>query len=370
MHLKSKNLSLFTILSDIMKPHKVFAAFMTGCLWLPAMADEAAPEPRLQDHSDPVTSEIVRLDVEARMDYQIVNYDGSTDDAKTGFEGKYLMFRLDGMILPGLTYSWRQRLNKNAASFDATDWVYLNYAVDRWNFSAGKEIVAIGGYEYDRAPMDLYGCSVFWNNVPCYEFGVAAGYGITADDRLTFQVTQSPFWTSANRNLYGYNLMWTGKHGFFESIYSANLMEYAKGHFINYLALGNKFTAGKMCLELDLMNRAASHQAFLFKDCSVMAELSYRPQERWRIFGKYTYDVNKTGTDADMVVANGTELSMAGAGFEYFPLIKKRHRLRLHAACYYSWGTNGNPDNIMQNKTTYFTAGLTWDMNLLNIKRK
>ncbi len=50
--------------------------------------------------------------------------------------------------------------------------------------------------------------------------------------------------------------------------------------------------------------------------------------------------------------------------------MKRRHRLRLHAGCYYSWGANGNADNLMQNKTLFVNAGLTWDMNLLNIKRK
>lgn len=357
-------------LTDIMKLLKALATLLTGCVCLPVIAEEAAPHHRSQDKSKPVTSEIARLDFEARIDFDGVNRDGHTDDANTGFKGKYLMFRLDGMIVPGLTYSWRQRFNKNMADFNATDWVYLNYAVDRWNFQVGKEIVAIGGYEYDKAPIDLYGCSVFWNNIPCYAFGVSAGYGITKKDRLTFQVSESPFAHAGNRNMYGYNLMWTGTHGFFQSIYSANLMEYAKGRYISYLALGNKFTAGKTTLELDLMNRAASHQTFFFKDCSLMAELSYNPNARWRIFGKYTYDVNHSGTNADLVVSEGTELNMAGAGLEYFPLMKKRHRLRIHAACYYSWGKNGNPDNLLQDKTTYFTAGLTWDMNLLNIKRK
>lgn len=343
---------------------------MAGLSAFALYASDAAPASHSQDNSKPLESEILRLDVEARLDYQWVTNDGHTDDSRSGFEGKYLVMRIDGMIMPGLTYSWRQRFNKNTSLFEATDWVYLDYAVNRWNFQAGKEVVAIGGYEYDRAPIDLYGCSVFWNNIPCYAFGVAAGYGISENDRLSFQVTESPFANSGCRNIYGYNLMWNGRHGIFESIYSVNMMEYAKGHFINYIALGNKFTVDKLRLELDFMNRASSHQQFLFKDCSIMAELSYSPSDKWRIYGKYTYDVNKAATEADLVVRTGTELNMAGAGLEFFPLMKERHRLRLHAGCYYSWGHNANPANTMQDKTMYATAGLTWDMNLLNIKRK
>lgn len=56
----------------------------------------------------------------------------------------------------------RHRLNKknnDASFFDATDWLYLAYRKDNWELSAGKQVVAIGGYEYDAAPIDLYFCS-------------------------------------------------------------------------------------------------------------------------------------------------------------------------------------------------------------------
>lgn len=318
-------------------------------------------------------SDVLKLGVEARVDYQYDARDGHTDNSDTGFKGKYLVIRADGEITKGLTYSWRQRLNKlhgDQSFFDATDWVYLNYDLSRWHFQAGKEVVAIGGYEYDRAPIDLYSCSVFWNNIPCYDLGVSAGYDVSANDRLTFQAVQSPFFTKENRNMYAYNLMWNGHHGIFSSIYSVNMVEYAKGHFINYIALGNKFSYGKWWLELDFMNRAASGQTFLFRDCSVMGELSWMPDSHWRVYGKVTYDVNHSGTASDFTVLNGTELTMAGAGFEYFPLRKGRHTLRIHANAFYSWGKNANAADVMQNKTIFASAGLTWHMDLLNIHRR
>lgn len=327
--------------------------------------------PAIADTSD--TDELLKLEVAARIDYQFDSRSGHTDNSETGFRGKYLVIRADGQIVKGLTYSWRQRLNKlheDQSFFDATDWVYLNYDIDRWHLQAGKEVVAIGGYEYDRAPIDLYSCSVFWNNIPCYDLGVSAGYDITPGDRLTFQAVQSPFFTKENRNLYAYNLMWNGHHGFFDTIWSANMIEYRKGQYINYIALGNKFTYRNVMLELDLMNRAASRQVFFFRDCSVMAELSWSPASKWRIYGKFTYDVNRSGTDSDYTVLDGTELSMAGAGVEFFPLRKGRHILRIHADAFYSWGRNTNPDNVMQHNTMFASVGLTWHMNLLNIKKK
>lgn len=319
------------------------------------------------------TDEILKLQIDARVDYQMNWTDWHTVKSNTGFEGKYLMIRLDGTIVPGLSYSWRQRLNKphkDANFFDATDWVYLNYDLAGWSFSAGKQIVAIGGWEYDRAPMDLYGCSVFWNNIPCYQMGGSVAYRFSSSDQLKIQMSQSPFFTSDNRDMYAFNLMWNGNHGIFSAIYSANLVQYAPGRWINYIALGNRFSFGKVALELDLMNRAASHQAFYFKDWSIMGELSYMPTDRWKIHAKATYDTNKSGTQADMTVLDGTSLKMVGGGLEFFPLKKKKHSLRVHAGFYYSWGTNSNSADVMQNKGALAMVGVKWTMDVLSLKRK
>lgn len=326
--------------------------------------------------SDSITanskSELFRLDVNARVDWQYHRPYDHIDNSETGFEGKYLMFRMDGKIIDGLTYSWRQRLNKigrDRTAFDCTDWIYLNYATGKWNFQAGKEIVAIGGWEYDRAPFDLYGCSVFWQNINCYELGVSAGYSITERDHLTAQITQSPSYTDSNRNMYAYNLMWNGSHGIYSAIWSANMIEAYKGRFVNYLALGNKLQYSGWELELDLMNRASSGQTFFFKDFSTMAELAWNPANAWRVHAKMTYDVNKTRHNNDVTVLPGTELTMAGGGVEYYPLKKDRTSLRLHAALYYSWGKNSNTSDLMQSRTLFASLGVTWNMNLLKINR-
>ncbi|MDE6395095.1 MAG: OprO/OprP family phosphate-selective porin, partial [Duncaniella sp.] len=322
--------------------------------------------------ADVETDELMKFQAEVRLDYQRDWNDGEVVKDNTGFEGKYINFRIDGKITDGLTYSWRQRLNKthkDATFFDATDWVYLNYDFGRWSVAGGKQVVAIGGWEYDRAPIDLYSCSVFWNNIPCYQIGGSVSYRTSSADKLTFQLCESPFHSTADRDMYAYNLMWNSHHGIFDAIWSANLIEYAPGRYINYLALGNKFTVRKVSLELDLMNRAASHQTFLLRDVSVMGELSYVPTPRWKVFGKMTYDVNHTNTSADLCVAPGTELKMAGAGVEFFPLVNKLGSLRLHANIFYSWGKNANGADVMQNKTMIVDCGVKWNMNLLSIKR-
>ncbi|MCM1291377.1 MAG: OprO/OprP family phosphate-selective porin [Prevotella sp.] len=317
-------------------------------------------------------NEIVNLSFDARIDYQRDWVGSKNIKDNSGFEGKYINMRLDGTILPGLTYSWRQRFNKYSSDsnfFDATDWLFVNYDYRDWSFNAGKEVVLIGGWEYDRAPINLYGCSVFWNNVPCYALGVYAGYAVSPSDKLKFQITQSPFYTPEDRDLYSYNLFWEGNHGIYKSLWSVNMMEYQRGKYISYISLGNKFDVDNFSLELDLMNRANSHQTYFFKDCSLIAELSYKPTKHWNIFAKYTYDVNKSGNHSDYCVEDGTELNMIGAGVEFYPLRKKITSLRLHANCFYAWGKNANPGNVMQNKTTLLDFGVTWYMNLIKVKR-
>lgn len=314
----------------------------------------------------------IDISADARIDFQYDANDGHTDDSRTGFEPKYLNFMINGELAPGLTYSWRQRIYKRNISnmFDATDWIWLKYEYRGWAFSAGKEVVGIGGWEYDAAPINIFQGSVFWNNIACYQAGATVGYNFTPTDKLSIQAVQSPFHTSDNRNMYAYNLMWSGRHGIFEALWSANMLEYAKGKYISYISLGNRFNAGPVCVELDLINRAADHQTYFFKDASVMAQVAYKPTERWRISAKYTYDVNRTNTAADLTVLPGTELNMAGATVEFWPLLKKRTYLRAHAGCFYSWGKNANSADVMQNKSLFISAGITWDMDIFSLKRK
>lgn len=320
-------------------------------------------------------SELLTLRVEARFDYMQEYVDDLKINDNSGFKGKYLNIRMDGNLTDGLSFSYRQRLNKpnvNASFFDATDWLTLTYRYKNWSVSAGKQVVAIGGYEYDRAPIDLYFCSEYWNNIACYQMGLSGAYTTSSGkDQILFQVCESPFRRNAanvlNQEMFAYNLMWYCNHGFFSTMYSVNFMEYLPGKYINYIALGNRFTFGKFALELDFMNRAVSGSEFLVNDYSVMGELSWRPVDRFNVFVRATYDSNKT-VAGDFCVAPGTNLLRVGAGMEYYPL-KNYKNLRLHLnGCY----TDGDSPltAVLRPNQILVDAGLTWYMNMLNIKRR
>ena len=236
---------------------------------------------------------------------------------------------------------------------------------------AGKLIVQLAGWELYPAPIDCYYLSEFCYNYPCYQWGVTGQYTTgSGNDAFRLQVCQSPYQktykslTEKSEDMYAVNAQWMGRHGFFEPMWSVNLMEYAPNKFINYISLGNRFhLAGNVQVELDLMNRAASHQAFFGKDCSVACQVSYQPVEKLNVFAKMTYEVNKSGTDADVAIMDGTEMKRVSGGIEFFPL--KDKNVRIHGNYSYAFGKNTNPNGTVHDRETGVNIGVTWRAKVL-----
>jgi hypothetical protein len=315
-------------------------------------------------------SDIFRLGLEARFDYLNETVDGNKLDAASGFKVRYFNLRIDGQITQQFSYSWRQRFSKvNSFSDFAnnTDWLHLTYRPSKnWAISAGKQVVMIGGWEYDRAPIDLYFCSEYWNNVACYQLGASVAFTTTkGNDTLTFQVCQSPY-DSRETDYYAYNLYWMGSHGFYTALHSLNFSQYAPGKYVAYVVLGNQFKFGDATLQLDLMNRGASARELLFDNFSIMGEFSYMVAKRVNIFAKATYD--KVGADypTDLFLFPNTNITRVGGGVEYYPLGGQGNRdIRLHAAYVHTFGANGNPNGTAIDKLGYLTVGLTWRVDVL-----
>ena len=347
-------------------------------------------------------NEIFRIGVEARFDYLNQALAGNHDAAGSGFKVRYFNFRMDGQISPKFSYSWRQRFNRaNSISEFAqnTDWLNLTYKpIENISISAGKQVLMIGGWEYDRAPIELYFCSEFWNNVNCYQLGASVAYTTNkGNDTILFQACQSPYdTTSASVDYYAYNLYWSGSHGCYTALYSLNFMQYAPGKYDKYIALGNQFKFGDATLQLDLMNRGTTLRDLMFDNFSVMGEFSYLIADRVNVFAKATYD--KIGNSSIIKIDGkevypsglipGTELTRVGGGVEYYPMGHKGNRdVRLHAAYAYTFGVNTNYEpekdccgNIVldengnakqvfkgtaQNKLGYLTIGLTWKIDVM-----
>ena len=309
----------------------------------------------------------VNLRMEARGDFQGEAIGRDVKALNTGFRGKQLNLRLNGDINDSWSYAYRQRMGKpndNASYFDAVDHINLTYTTGAWAFTGGKQTVAVGGYEYDRAPLDFYFGSEYWYNMDCYQWGVSASYAIGAEgnDVLKLQVTQSPF-RLESPSLMGCNLLWQGSHGWIDVLHSVNVMEYAKQRMVTFLTLGHQIHMGDFTLQLDWMNRAELTN-FDFYDFSIMSDLSWSASEKLNLFVKYSYDVNASNV-TDLCVLPGTELTRVGAGLEYFPIEGSRD-IRFHGACSYAWGQNGNRDKgTVFASQSFVTMGVTWLMDIL-----
>lgn len=312
----------------------------------------------------------VSLQFEARADYMRTNIDGKHIKDQSGFKGYVVNVILKGDISPKFSYAFRNRLNginKDYNFFNSTDWLYLKYKPNKnVAFMAGKYIVLVAGYELLPAPIDCYFLSEFCYNFPCYQWGLIGEYTTNSgNDTFLTQICQSPYQkiyenkTGKAAEMYAYNILWNGRHSIWETFWSANMSEYAPHKFINYISLGNKFHfTNNLQLEFDYWNRAASGQGFIGKDCSIIGQLSYQPTEKVNIFAKASYEVNHAGTDADVALHDGTELTRIGAGVEYYPL--KEKNIRIHGYYSYAFGKNTNPEGVVQDKMSQVNVGVTW----------
>lgn len=334
---------------------RVLAAILFAFLFLPiiALSQDVTPNVRLKfDTRFDFTGKIPVQDSLSRL---------------SSLDGKYLNIILEGDITDKFSFNYRQRMILDSkpdyqSFFNATDYLYLTYKINKnFSVSGGKQIIAIGGLEYDAAPIDLYFWSEFWNNVVCYQIGGTVNYKTTDEKHnIAFQITNSPFTTQALQGIYAYNFIWYGEFNGFNTIHSLNRIEYEKGHFINYITLGHKVNIGDFSVELDLMDRFSEHQKNLFSDYSVIGDLKYSANDKLKLFVKAGYDENKAQKPSELFIYDryvepGTKYFFYGAGVEYFP-IRNSKNVRIHAV----WDSNNDP---LQYHT--FNMGVRWKMDVL-----
>lgn len=343
-----------------MTRERVSLLLLASLLWMAVSAQEAKP---------------LSLRLEARGEYVCDAVDGTRQQEGSGFKGTIANVLLQGRLSPRFSYKYRQRLNginRDHTFFDATDWLYLRYDMTpAVGFVAGKWVVLTGGWELDPAPIDVYDVSEFCYHFACYQWGGALAVTTgSRNDQWYAQVCESPYRkqyeqrTGTAADLYAFNLVWYGHHGAYHAAWSANMMEYAPGRYINYLYLGNRLTLGShLAIDLDVMNRATHGQPFLFRDCSLAGQLRYTFSPAVNVFAKATYDVNRTGHARDQSLGDGTEITRIGAGVEYFPM--GNYKVRLHAHYSYAFGRNTTPCAVIHDKQSTLRVGLTWRMDVL-----
>ena len=327
-----------------------------------------------QDKKPFITLDNLHLNTRAdfTFDYNF-GHDTVAPSTDHGFAGKYLVVALDGTIGKRFSYHLRQRINAPNISFantffQGTDSAYLNwYFTDNSFLSAGKQVVAIGGWEYDTNPIDIYYGTEFWNTVCCYAVGASMNFkDKSGKNHVLVQMCNSPFINQAMQSIYAYNVMWYGNFGIFKTAYSINMIEYEKGQFINYIALGNKLQFKGVEMYLDITNRASFKQEHFFgQDITAIFGIGVDIGKKWIVFAKAGYDFNKAQlpnatNPYDTYIEPGKKVNFESLGFEFYPLGDRS--LRLHLC-----GSHTSVDGISKFQGN---LGLTWKIDMLRLIKK
>lgn len=283
-------------------------------------------------------------------------------------QADFLNLHIYGTVSDHLTYRVRQRLNRGIDKenvFSATDWLYLSWqATPKWNFTAGKTAVLIGGYEFDSAPIDVYFYSQFCRGLKQgFAFSVNAKHSFRPDQHLAFQIANSPL-SWGFQNCYAYSMAWLGHFApWWQTIWSANLLEDESHRMINYISLGNHLIFGGLTVDFDMTDRFNVRQPNWFSDFTFISKVIWNVG-KWNYCAKVGYERNDagnldpTGRAYDVVIAPGTEYIYGGCGIEYFPL--GNPTVRLHAAYF--------RDNYFHRNN--LQIGLTWRFNVIAGGRK
>ena len=306
----------------------------------------------------------LKIDSEVRVDHL----------SGDGFTGNSLNLSVQGRISDDLTFHIKHRFNKaNSLNryFSATDWAYLDYRVDdNWNFSAGKQVVALGGMEYNTAPVDMYFSSMWWAYMPCYEFGVSGSYTFASkNDILTLQVCQSPY-ASLDDQKYAVNFHSVNRHGWYHGNHSFSVMQTVPDRWYAILATGNEFRFGNTAVQADATLRYADDHCDPLSDFTLGCQLTQTFSDEFSAFVKASYDSNGSLSDWDPVIGLDTDVWSAGLGVECYPS-KYNRNIRLHAVYYHRSGDyyliGGDSSATVTFDQDVLNVGITWWFNFFNL---
>ena len=271
------------------------------------------------------------------------------------FCGDGLFLNIDGKISHSLSYSWNQTIAPSYgefySGFDETNWLYLTYEVGDFSFTAGKDALLVGSFEYDASTIDSYFDmnSMFYNLFDCWQWGISAAWYPAEDHAVIAQVANSPF-AYGEPGLFSYAAAWRGAWDFYESYWTANLWEFETGKYAKALNLGNRFFFGDFTVDLEYMTRTHRLNGLFTDDFTVLLAPSY--EWTWgRAFAKYGYEHVAQELPYELAYDSGDHM-FYGAGLEFFPL-KENKNVRVHAA----W--MGHTTGV-----STLDIGLTWKMDV------
>lgn len=180
-----------------------------------------------------------------------------------------------GRLNERLSYHFRQSFNRyyNPHSLDnlASSIEYANitwHGSEKFSMVAGKQFVALGGYEAYVNALRVREFAEFNNNVAVYQAGLMGVIDFNEDQQLIMQVVNNRSGSDSDLFIYGRpdglepakvpllaTLNWNGYFAdkALHFRYSASAGQLAKGKNIYYLTCGNVYEKGPVIAYLDVM---------------------------------------------------------------------------------------------------------------------
>lgn len=295
--------------------------------------------------------------------------EGKLDEA--AFKLNRVRLEILGTFSDRFSYHFRQSFNKysNPYSLDNLS-SSVEYALVKWDMSrrfaltVGKQVIALGGYEYYVNAIKVREFSDFNNNINCYQAGVTGTLNLSPTQELVLQVLNNR--SGSDEDVYSFGLPeqvekakipilstvnWNGL--FFdrqlELRYAASWGQLANKKNLYYLTAGNILKTGPITAYVDLMySREGLDSKGILSNLTdpekftpvtaqnasyftVIADFDYRLHPNWNIYVKGAYETSS------IYKSNGffekglyRRTWNAQACVEYFPMKNSELLIFLH----------------------------------------
>ena len=281
------------------------------------------------------------------------------------FKTNRVRLEIYGKLNSQLSYHFRQSFNRyhNPNAVDnlpsSIEYANVKWANGRFEVVAGKQFVALAGYEGYVNGIKVREFSEFNNNIEIFQTGLSGQYNFSPTQFMMVQVANLRAGQDADVLKYRLpagleptkfpllsTLTWHGKFAD-ESIYlmySASVGQVAKGKNVYYLTCGNIYEKGPVLAYLDVLysrsavdiqQRVSSLQGSMLNTVPVTAQnvqyltfianLDYKFSPKWNAYVKGAYETGGV-YDANGVFAEGRYIASwnAQACLEWFPFTEEK----------------------------------------------
>ncbi len=276
-----------------------------------------------------------------------------------GFKFDHIIVDVGGRVTPKLSYRYLQRLNKVSPIFtkenlpSTIDYAYLKYALNNlFSITAGKQALSVGGFEYNKYPVDVYDYSGISNYITCYLTGMQVAFTPVQNQEFSFQIVNNRMgtWREAigtpqigsqleapTLPLY-YSLGWNSNYldNALQLRYAANITSPAKGKTLVMVSGGQMWQSGPFNIYIDaffqhseidylggIRNLTISPQNVVenVNYFSLLGEANYRIQPQWNILLKCFYN-NFSTYKSSIFLDKGNCLTSWNyqGGIEFYPM--------------------------------------------------